>query len=301
MGQKEQKELAELRQMGDRIEEVKSFIANANRIRADIRQRQDNVAKNKNIVADVDEKINGLEKEIDEVQSQHKDKTGIYKNLHDANEIYENRKRIHAIKLEVLLRNKEIKEFLDKLINSNTNIDNLSDLMDSKITNEEKLMLLMNQYNEESANMDVTEGKTIVDIESVTSDFMKDKIERDRENFKRIMEKYLGLKKVVDEYEDPDLEISNLKIKIAEIDNKKHLNTIEQNRAKGDIDKLDKILSKLQDQLNTLKDKRNQIQTAVDQDEAYINDKEAQFVDAEIKLKDLQNQKAVLDEKYKVR
>lgn len=300
MGKKEQNELAELRQMDDRIDEIKTYIVNAERIRTECHQKRDRISKNQNNISDIESRSSHIQSEIDKLQHQRKDKDNAFKNLADANELYENRKTIHAIKLEVLLRNKEIKEFLEKLINSKTNMDNLTNLMDSKISNEEKLILLMNEYNEDSAKIDAMEGRTVVDQETVTSDSLKGKIEKDREDFKRIMEKYIGLKKVVDEYEDPDLEIHNLKVKIQDISERKDKNLDEQKRLKNEIDKLDKQINSLEDQLRNLNDKRNSIQISIDQDDNYIKEKESSLDDAERKLKDLQVQKSVLDDKYKV-
>lgn len=300
MGDGHQKQLAELRQVSDRIDEIKASIVNSDRIRADCRTRKDRIAKSESAIAASEAKITDLEAEAGKLQANRKDRINSIKSLQDNNEIYENRKKIHSIKLEVLLRNKEIKAFLDKIINSHTNIDNLADLMNNKITDEEKLMLLMNTYNEESAKIDASEGETLIDTETVTSDQVKIKIEKDRNDFKQIMEKFLGLKKVVEEYEDPDLEINNLKIKIQDIDGTIRRNSQDQSNIKKDVERLDRQIAELDNNLRNLKDKNSGLKASIEQDEQYINDKENHLNNAEKELKDLNDQKAILDEKYKV-
>ena len=300
MSNEQQKGLAELRDVSDKIEEIKMSIANVDKIREEIRQRNDRISKNQNMLDETDSKIADLEKHVDSLNAERKVKSTNFKNLHDMNEIYNSRKNIHNIKLEVLLRNKDIKSFLDKLINGQTNIESLSELMNSKISDEEKLMVLMNQYNEESEKMDETEGKTIVDRDSVTSEELKSRIEKDRENFKQIMEKYLGLKKVVDEYEDPDLEIRNLKVKINEIEEKKQSNLDKQNKLKEEMNQLDKNIKNNTENIQDLKEKRKKIQDSIDQDKKFIKEKEDMLEDAERKLKEFQNKKSSIDVKYKV-
>ena len=300
MGEKQKKELAELREMSDRIEEIKASIINADKIRAECRIRRDRITKTQNQAANLENKIKQLEEEDSKLQAERKDKNNRIKKLHDANEIYDQRKNIHSIKLEVLLRNKEIKAFLDKLLNSQTNIDNLSALVNSKISDEEKLILLMNQYNEDAAKMEPAEDKAMADTESVTSDFLKSKIEKDREDFRQIMEKYLGLKKVVEEYEDPDLEIKKLKTKVKEIEKNKDQNAIEQHKIQKEIEKLDRQIKDIDNQLRSIKDKHTSYTKAIEQDEEFIKNKEDQLVNSQKQLDDLQNKKRVLDEKYKV-
>ena len=300
MGERQKKELAELREMSDRIEEVKASIINADKIRAECRIRRDRIAKTQNQAADIESKIKQLEQEDAKLQAERKDRNNKIKKFNDANEIYDQRKNIHTIKLEVLLRNREIKAFLDKLLNSQTNIDNLSALVNSKISDEEKLILLMNQYNEDAASMESAEGKAMGDTESVTSDVLKSKIEKDREDFRQIMEKYLGLKKVVDEYEDPDLEIKKLKTKIKELEKSKDQNSIEQHKLQKEIDRLDRQINDIDNQLRSMKDKHTSYKTAIEQDENFVKNKEDQLVNSQKQLDDLQDQKRVLDEKYKV-
>lgn len=301
MGDRQQKELSELRAIDDRIDEVKASIVNADKIRNELRNRRERILKTQHNASSIGNDIAELDREVSRLQAERKNKADTIKSIQDTSEMYENRKRIHMIKLEVFLRNKEIKAFLDKLINSNTNMDNLTTLINSKITDEEKLMLLMKQYNEESEKLDQMEGRTIIDTERVTSDTLKTKIEKDRQDFKKIMEKYLGLKKVVEEYEDTDFEINNLKIKIQEIDDKNKHTAGEKARIQADIDKLDKQITNIDDKLRVLKDKNNVYKTQIEQDEQYIGGKENQIVDSERQLADLQAQKAVLDVKYKAR
>jgi len=300
MGDRQQKELAEIRQLNDRIEEVRASIANQDKIKNECRLRRDRITKNKNHLTDAETAMNNFESQLNQLQTQKRDKNNSMKNLQDNNEILQSRKNIHTIKLEVLLRNKEIKAFLDKLLNSQTNIDNLTNLVNSKISNEEKLMMLMSKYNEESKKMDELEGKTIVDIETVTSDQVKSKIEKDKEDFRQIMEKYLGLKKVVDEYEDPDLEIRNLKVKIDEIDKKRNTNTNEQNKLKSEIDRLDKQIDEIDNRIKSFRDKNSSIKSSIDQDEVFIKEKEEELLNAQKLLDELLGKKDILDKKYKV-
>ena len=300
MSNRQQKELAEIRDVNDRIDEIRASIANADKIRADLRLRRDRISKTQGSIAANEAQIADTERESEKLQAERRDKANAIKSLQDANEMYDNRRKIHAIKLDVLLRNKEIKKFLDKLINSNTNIENLTSLMESKISDEEKLVLLMKDYNEESAAMDRMDGKTVIETETVNSDTLKYKIEKDRQDFKQIMEKYLGLRKVVEEYENPDIEINDLKVKIEDLHRQVDNNTREKSRIQNDIDKLDKHIIIIDERLRSLKDKNTTHRTAIEQDEQYIKDKESMLSDAERKLNDLLAQKAVLDEKYKV-
>lgn len=297
---KQKKELAELRDIKDKIEEAKMFIRNSDKTKAEMKQRQDRVAKSKNILEDIDNKISDVEREMANLQAEHKNKVSQFKSLGDSNEILENKRKIYTIKLDVLLRNKEIKAFLGKLINGNTNIENLSTLMNSKISDEEKLMVITKQYKEESDKMDALEGKTVVDHESVTTDVIEEKIEKDKENFKHIMEKYLGLKKVVDEYEDPDIQINAYKVKVSEIDTISRNNLNDKNKFKQDIDRFEKNINQANIRLNGYNEKKTQVQQTMDQDNAYIKEKQDQLDDATNNLVELKSQASVLEKKYKV-
>lgn len=299
MGGKHSNELAELRQLNDQIDEIRASIANAGKVKADCQARREKVSRDQAKANDIDHKLNDIQREIDSLNAQRREKNSALKSIDDGNDIHENRRMIHQIKLDVLLRNKDIKEFLEKMINSKTNMKDLSKLVNSKISDEENLIALMNKYNEDSARMDAMEGTTVVDVESVSSDSVKNRIEKDREDFRRIMEKFLGLKKVVEEYEDPDLEIRNLKIKIQDIDDKKKHTASEQRRLRADIDRLDKAIHNLESQIQSLTDKRNSLLSSIEMDEKLVRDKEAQLFDAERRLNDLLGQKAVLDQRYK--
>lgn len=122
------------------------------------------------------------------------------------------KKSIHSIRLNVLIGTKKIKQLLEGVLNRNTNIEDLKALMDNKIGEEERLIKLTKLYEKESQKMD---GQT--ELKNKTGD-IRVNIEKDKEDYMRIIESYQEFKNAVEQYEDEELEINNLKVKISDIE-----------------------------------------------------------------------------------
>lgn len=155
---------------------------------------------------------NFKKEELERIQKEHASNNTTLNSSKSKLQSLDLQKNFLSIRLNVLISTKEIKNLLESVLNKDTNIDDLKALMDNKINNEERLLKLNDLFNKESQKIS-EKG----DGDDKSSE-LKNYIEKDKEDYLKIVESYKEFKKVVEEYGDEDFEINNLKIRIKEIE-----------------------------------------------------------------------------------
>lgn len=259
---KQKDQIDHLERLNSAVHSLELELKDKDKVMSEIKMHQGKIVKNQAII---DDSINTLKKLNDELQNLlNRQQDNALKNteFNKRQAFLEHQKKMHSISLNVLLKNKEIKEYLDGLIDQKKDIKDLDNLMSFKIENETRLLEQVNEYNKASDEFDQLEGEVVVDVSKDHSKEIQSKIDKDKEELAKITTKYTELKDTLNKYQTSELEIKNLRVKIAKVDNKLE-----------DLEKEKKAYFKqdynIQDKIDSL---RNRIKAIEDQIQALRND-----------------------------
>ena len=220
-----------------------------------------NIDKTKQNIEEASEELSQVEESLKGLDEDKKNKLFAFKKLNDE-------KQAKTVALEIRLNLQKTKDFIQSLLNKNKNIGEFSALMEKKISKEEQLIQIIEKFKEDY--------KDYEEIENEDGDVLQDAINKDRAMFKEIVEKYINLKKVVDEYEEKEIDISALRVKLVELKNQieeaikeikeidSKIDTLKQDREKKatflqrlqiELEKENGILSGIEAQIKDLRER----------------------------------------------
>ena len=259
---KEQDQIEHLERLNSAVGSLEAELADKDKIMSEIKMHQGKIVKNQAIIDDNKNTLKKLNDDLTELLNRQQSNTVKNTEFNKKQGALEHQKKLHTISLDVLLKNKEIKEYLDGLIDQEKDINDLNSLMGVKIEKETSLLEQVNEYNKASDEFDKLEGEVVVDESRDHSKEIQSKIDKDKEELAKITEKYTELKDTLSKYQTSEIEINNLRVKIADVDKKLE-----------DLEKEKKAYFKqdynIQDRIDSL---RNKIKGIEDQIEALRND-----------------------------
>lgn len=211
-------------------------------------------------------------------------------------QILEKKTKIHEMKLELSLRDYKVKAYLNTLLNADQKIEDLDGIVKSKISEEEKLLKSLEDFEK---IRDAMKGDVIVDNSETNEDkdHVTTTIKKDKEDLKQITNKYMDLKKALESYQSGDIEIKMMKKTIEKLKG----DIRGQNRERGlNLNELDQIEIKLRKfRLSIAKDKKevSDLENRIAEYRKYIFETDdlqkklrLELSDLEYQLKNLENQ-----------
>ena len=277
----------------DEIENLKKSIQAIQKTKLAIESKKQDKKNREDEISKLQNSISLLENEISFSNTQ---KTADGKKLEDAHKklkMLEGRFIIWEMKLELSLRNKNIKEFLLTLVNTKDGKQNdLQALFFEKIGTEKELKSILKEF--------IKQSKSNKDGNEITEEQMDAIISQDEEDFEAIARLYKELVKIVSEYKDIDLDIENIRIHLEQI-------TSSKKTAQREIEDTQRIIVETS---NLNKEKRALIsvkqtdigllQAKIAKDDDFINHQSVDTKSLELSLQSAQGGLRLLKEQFKV-
>ena len=295
---KQKDQIEHLEKLGNSIFELEEELKVKPTTLAEIKLKESQVLKNQVAIEHKNKTLDQLRKDLQELLNR-KESNAVKQNEFDAKQReLEKKRRIHQMKLDILLESSQIKEFLEGLMNKERNINDLNAIVDTKISKESQLLEEVKDYNEAKEKFDQLEGETVVDEETDASAQIESLIKKDRDDLELIKSKYEDLKKVVDEYQDTKLEINNLKVKIQDLTTAlDDLEKEKKNYFKGDYNIQDRIDS-LTNKIKTIEDEVERLRQQIVDNTEFCRSKRSWFEDKERQLTDLKEERSRYKKQY---
>lgn len=286
----EKKSLAELREVGDKIEDIKYRIKNKDKVKANCKKYKAKIDENEKTIDQNNITLSGYLVQINNYEDDRRDLSSQLKDKKDSRKMREVEKSVLTSKLSTYLQDQSIKNFLGKLVNEKSNMSELSQLIDKKINDEKQLVDEINQYKELKKSLNITFTISEEDSDKITPD-----VKKNTDNFKKIMNRYIGLKKVVDEYEDPELKIEILTSDIQKIEDDQRALDKEIARLENELGRIENKLKTLQAKTEYLTDKNTNLSEENEAHKTYIEESEVSLNEAQANLKQLEESRERLE------
>lgn len=297
---KEKERFEALKVLDEQINDLKKLLSSKPKIEAEISQKTNSITRNEALILQKEERVRKVREELAILRSKKADNEVKEGEFTFRRNQFEKTKLIHTIKLKAALKNREIKLFLDGLVDESKDINSLEHLMGNKINDQKELLEQIERYKEESKKMDSKPGTIIEDQETGNSEEIRSYISKDQEDLENIKSKYEELIKVVGEYKDSEIEINNRKTKILDIDRElKDLEKERKNYFKDDYNIQDKI-DRLEREINNLENDIANLRRINSDNNEFIQTKTAFIRENEQKLEELLRQRRELSDALEV-
>lgn len=199
-----------IKNLKDRIMDIRSRIKDEPSLKREIEKKRLDIENFLQRIKQLNNNISLNEGNMIDLENRRSDLLRDNQTINKKLQIIEKKKRIHEMKLELSMRDYKVKAYLNTLLNSDQKIEDLDGIVKSKISEEEKLLQSLEDFEK---IRDAMKGEVIIDTSDTNDDkvFVQTTIEKDKMDLEQITTKYRDLKNALENYQSADIEIKMMK------------------------------------------------------------------------------------------